>query len=422
VKPFTGPFDRDAAAHLLRRLGDAPLPSAVDRAVRDGLSATLDRLLAPPPRNAADDARDAALRASEDRELLAAAWLARAATAPHPFHESLVLFWHDHFVSALSKVREGRMMLDQFALFRARGAGRFADLLDGVAKDPAMIRYLDLERSTKLAPNENFARELLELFTTGPGPYGEADVKEAARAFTGYGLRGGRFRFSEAAHDGGEKTVLGVVGPLVGEDVVRIAAARPETARFLATKIARRFLADLPTSDEIDAIATTWRRRDGVVSDVLRDLFSSAAFFSPARRRATTRCPAAFTLALLRALGVVEPPSPIDLSRRVLAMGRALFDPPSVKGYAGGAAWRHPAARLSRLDLVLTLATDPSLRATPPVLDGRDDYEASSRDLLGLVPDDREWDAVERLAARRPDSASRVRLAALLSHPEFDRC
>ena len=421
MKPFTGTFGRAEAAHLLRRAAFAAPPEDVDRATKEGLAATVSRLLQPTI-DASSDARDAALRASDDRELLAGSWLVRAATTPDPLGESMVLFWHDHFVSALSKVGEGRRMLDQAALFRRLGRGSFTTLATEVARDPAMLRYLDLERTTKQAPNENFARELFELFTTGPGPYGERDIQEAARAFTGYGVRGGRFQFSQAGHDDGEKTVFGVRGRLGGDDVVRIAAARPETSRLLAAKLARRFIADRPADDVVDALAAAWRDAEGDVGRVLATLFASAAFFAPEHRGAVTRCPAAFVVGALRTARATSLPPPAALARRVLAMGRSLFDPPSVKGYAGGASWRNPAARLARIDFVVGLADAHGGLLRAPELSTEDRVSAFAKDALGAEPSAAELAAIR--VAVPDDDASRDlrRMACLLARPEFDRC
>lgn len=421
MRAFHGPFLRDEAAHLLRRAAFAATPAAVDRAVADGLDATVERLLAPSV-DAVADRRDADLRRSDEPHAVAAAWLARAATTPDPLGESLVLFWHDHFVSALAKVGEPRMMFDQFALFRAAGRGSFVALTQAVARDPAMVRYLDLERTTKDAPNENFARELLELFTTGPGPYGERDVKEAARAFTGYGLRAGRFRFVPASHDDGEKTVFGVRGRFGGDDVARLAAERPETATFMARKLARRFVADAPTDAVVAELAAAWTAAGGDVARTLGVLFRAESFYAAEHRRAVVRCPASFVVGALRAGGVAAPPSPADLARRTLAMGRAIGDPPSVKGYPGGDAWRHPAARLARLDFLAHLVEVEGARLSPPSLTTRDDLAAFARDVAGAAPTAAEQDAIVAAVKNDDPARDRRRFGLLMARPECDRC
>ena len=421
MKPFAGSFGRAEAAHLLRRTMFAAVPTDVDRATAEGLAAAVSRLLVPKD-DASSDAREAALRASDDRELLAGSWLVRAATTPDPLGETMVLFWHDQFVSALAKVGEGRRMLDQAALFRRLGRGSFATLATEVARDPAMLRYLDLERTTKQAPNENFARELFELFTTGPGPYDERDIQDAARAFTGYGVRGGRFQFSPAAHDDGQKSVLGVRGPLGGDDVVRIAAARPETARLLASKLARRFLADRPDDDAVEAIAATWRAADGDLNRVLATIFNSEAFFAPEHRSAVTRCPAAFVVGALRTARASTLPPPAALARRVLAMGRSLFDPPSVKGYAGGSAWRNPAARLARLDFIFELSDAHGGLLRAPELRSEDQLRSFSRDAAGSEPNAAELAAIRGAVPDDDEFRDLRRMTCLLARPEFDRC
>lgn len=422
MKPLARPFLRADAAHLLRRAAFAPAPGEIERVLADGLDATVERLTSEAaPQDDAADRRDAALRGSDDADVLGGAWLARATTTTAPLRERLVLFWADHFVSALSKVRSGRLLLDQSALFRRRGLGPFLDLATDVARDPAMVRYLDLERTAKDLPNENFARELLELFTVGPGPYTETDVREAARAFTGYGLRGDRFHFAAAAHDDGEKTFLGVRGRLDGDDVVRLAATRPETAPFMARKLARAFLSDDPEAADVAALAAAWRAEDGHVGRTVATLLRSEAFFAPRARAAVTRCPAAFVVATLRACGATSAPAPVELARRVRRMGRALFDAPSVKGYAGGATWLGPAARLARLDFLVAVS-ESGAPLRPPSLGDGDALRARVEDLVGVAPSDAEIGLLAE-AVPEDDAARDVRrLALVLSHPRWDRC
>jgi uncharacterized protein (DUF1800 family) len=346
---WRGAFGTEEAAHLLRRAAFAPAAGEIEQAVADGLETTVDRLIGapvPPP-----TAIEASLRASDDHASLAGAILHRCCTSAAPLRENVALLFHNHFVSALSKVREGRMMLDQLALFRDAGLGTFAGLARSVSRNPAMVRYLDLERSSRSAPNENFARELFELFTTGPGPYTEQDIREAARAFTGYHLRSGRFVFSEAAHDPGPKTVLSRSGPWTGDDVVDMAAGHPATARFMARKLALHFVADTPSDPVVGEIAESWRRNEGHLGRVLRALFGSAAFFSPGHRHAVTRSPAALIAAAARGLGCRV--APLDAARRCFAMGQSLLDPPSVEGYPGGRTWLNAATLLARRSFLL---------------------------------------------------------------------
>jgi uncharacterized protein (DUF1800 family) len=276
VPTATDPWDARKAAHLLRRAGFGPLPEEVDRAVAAGFDRTVDALFAFPADAPApavfDDVHAAeqqlestleALRATKQRidlkthpELrglyqevgrqhgraivtLAAWWMNRMATSPAPLQEKLVLFWHGHFTSAFGDVPDAIAMFNQNQLYRRNAAGNFTRLLDGVARDPAMLRYLNNDTNRKSHPNENWARELMELFTMGIGHYTETDVKESARAWTGWTLRDYRtaedrrvFDFKPMIHDDGPKMFLGQMGPWDGTDIMRILLWQDATPRW----------------------------------------------------------------------------------------------------------------------------------------------------------------------------------------------
>src|SRR5690348_13701855 len=281
VSSSADPWDARKAAHLLRRAGFGPLPDEVDRAVAAGCDRTVDALFAFPAEPAApavfDDVRAAerqlesaldALRATRQRidlkthpELrglyqetgrqhgraivaLAAWWLDRMATSPAPLQEKLVLFWHGHFTSAFADVHDAIAMFNQNQLFRRHAAGNIARLLDGVARDPAMLRYLNNDANRKGHPNENWARELMELFTMGIGHYTEDDVKESARALTGWTVADGAFRAVAARHDDGPKTILGRDGPWTGDDLVGMLPEQPATADRLARRLCGLFFGE----------------------------------------------------------------------------------------------------------------------------------------------------------------------------------
>lgn len=397
-------FGHEEAAHLMRRIAWAPRKGEVARAVADGPRATVRRLLGGevPARSSAAEIVENALRQSDDRTTLTGVLLHRAIVTAEPLRERLVHFWHNHFVSALSKVGEGRMMLAQFALFRNGGAGSFRALTRAVSRDPAMVRYLDSERSTRDAPNENFARELLELFTTGPGPYDENDIREAARAFTGYHLLGGRFEYSSASHDDGDKTVLGKTGPLDGDDVVDLCVDHPQTRRFMARKLARAFVADDPDEAAVAFIADAWKQHDGHVGEVLQALLTSALFYRDRYRYALTRSPTDLVLATVRATGAHL--APRTLAEHVEGMGQTLVDPPTVKGYDGGAAWLNPATLLKRRGFLVAAALEADLKG---------DLSAIAVQVLGRALD---GDAKAMIEKRNKDA-----LALLLCHPDFQR-
>jgi len=269
---------------------------------------------------------------------LRAWWLKRMVTTSHPFREKMTLFWHGHFTTGAAEVRSAGLLADQNAMFRRLGTGDFAELLHAVCRDPAMLRYLDNVQSRKEHPNENFARELLELFTMGPGHYTEADVREAARAFTGYSMDAGGFRIRPAWHDRGTKQFLGVSGQLTGDDVVRILLAHPATARFLAVKLLHYFACENPSDAWVDAVAAKLRTTRYDFSATMRAVFLSERFYG-ADVMGTQICePAQLVVGTLRKLGIKKADY-VSLCGHLRAMGQNLLQPPTVKGWDGGRAW-----------------------------------------------------------------------------------
>jgi uncharacterized protein (DUF1800 family) len=234
-------------------------------------------------------------------------------------------------------------------LLRNEALGNFGRLLHAVARDAAMLIYLDNASSRKQAPNENFAREVMELFTLGEGHYGEADVKEAARALTGWSLerRTGEFTYRRIWHDYGEKTVLGRSGRFDGDEVLDVLLARPETARFIATKLWREFVSADPDSVEVERWARVFRESRYEVKPLLRVIFLSKSFWAEENRAALVKSPVDLVVGTLHSAGM----NPFDLRPAVFAcasLGQNLFAPPNVKGWPGGDAWIDSATLLGR--------------------------------------------------------------------------
>jgi uncharacterized protein (DUF1800 family) len=416
MKPSSAPFDKVEAAHLFRRAAFAPTQAEVDWAVKEGREAAIDSLFRAAPHP--PDSLEKAIRSTSDRTDLAGTLLRRLALSPAPLRETIALFFHNHFVSALAKVREARMMLDQLETFRALGLGPFAELTKAVTRDPAMVRYLDLEGSTRQDPNENFARELMELFTTGPGPYTEQDVKEAARAFTGCQIRNGRFVFSEAAHDPGDKVVLGMRGPLGAEDVATLLANHPATARLLAGKLARAFVADDPAPEAVAGIEAAFLATSGDLEKTLRLLFASEAFSYRASGHALTRSPAALITAASKVLGACVPP--LAAARHAFAMGQAPLDPPSVKGYPGGRRWLNAATLLARRAFLLeaVAAARKAGTLTRPLARADSEPALAFEALMGRLPEPAEAEVLS--SAIRSGGAGALEI--VICHPLFQRC
>ncbi|MDB6058361.1 MAG: hypothetical protein JWO95_2205, partial [Verrucomicrobiales bacterium] len=229
-------------------------------------------------------------------------WLQRMATGPRPLQEKLVLFWHGHFATSAQKVQSSYFMWRQLETFRENASGNWLKILNAVAKDPAMLIWLDQAQSRKEHPNENFAREVMELFALGEGHYTEKDVTEAARALTGFTLNRfkGEFEYRPFAHDNGTKTVLGKTGQLDGNDVIEIIASQPQTFRFISAKLWKFFASDNPDPKLIDALAEVFRKNDGSIKTLLRTIFRSHEFYAPEVVRAQVKSPVQWLVSTVR--------------------------------------------------------------------------------------------------------------------------
>lgn len=374
-----GMGERDAR-HLLARTGLGARAEDVAVFARLSRGEAIDRLLAetsPEPRHAPPaDLREwippARLRQMKDADetarktfqqeqrqraiALRAWWLVEMLSASTPaeqLRERMTLFWHNHFVSSLQKVRSTKLMLEQNLLLRRHALGHFDVMLHEVAKDPAMLVYLDTANSRRGQPNENFAREVMELFTLGEGHYREDDIKQAARAFTGWSIdpETGRYRWRPFIHDDGEKTVLGVSGRLTGDEVLDILLAQPETAEFIIRKLWREFISPEPDAAEVRRIAREFREAHYAVRIALRGLLSSPAFWAGKNRASLIKSPVDFVVGAVR-----ETDTHVDEVRPLVGLlrqlGQDLFAPPNVRGWPGGEQWINSSSLLLRQQFV----------------------------------------------------------------------
>ncbi len=349
--PYDSDWNRATATHLLRRAGFAPDEASIQHALAAGLDATVDGLLDPP----AESSRAAELDALADefasrREIarLREWWLLRMCYTHRPLHARMSLFWHNHFATSFVKVQSAPLMLRQLRLFERHALRRFGDLLREVSRDPAMIIWLDGAANVKGRPNENFARELFELFSLGVGHYSEADIRGAARAFSGWHERRGEFHFAASEHDDGEKTVLGQTGRFDGDDIVRLALEQPAAARFVAGKLLREFVMPRPPQPLIEAVAARLRASDFDIRQTLRDVLRSQVFFAHEVYRARIKSPVEFAVGVVRSLHL-RVPGP-RLAEAVSQLGQRLFEPPTVKGWEGHRRWLNSATMLVRLN------------------------------------------------------------------------
>ncbi len=394
-------------AHLLRRAGFGASPEDIKAAAARGLAQTTDDLLHPErtPDPIQDDAiltrladliPDNKRTAKNGREFLPVPvvkmwWTHRMIASPRPLEEKMTLFWHGHFTSR-DGGQQGDLMLRQNQLFRANALGNFRTLTLAVSRDPEMLRYLNGNQNVKAHPNENYGRELMELFTCGIGNYTEDDVKAAARAFSGWNLRAGEFAFNPNQHDNDPKTFLGKTGNWNGDDIVEMLVAHPATARRLCTQLCNFFLYADPEPAVVNALVQSYYDSGYEMKAVLGTLLRSRAFYSDKARYAVIKCPAQYVVGSVKMLGLassldVQPaditrdndmaansagaPPNVTAAQKVRGarlgglallpnamrnMGQDILDPPSVKGWDGGPAWINTATLLARINFANALS------------------------------------------------------------------
>ena len=275
-------------------------------------------------------------------------WANRMVASNAPLQEKMALFWHGHFAVNESKVRDYRKLLNELQLFHAQGTGNFRELMIAVAEDPAMLSFLDAGVNVKGAPNENFAREIMELFTMGVGHYSETDIREAARAFTGWNYVDLQFVVNADQHDDGEKTFLGRTGNFDGEDIIHIIMEQPVTADYIAGKLYRFFVREELSPAVQTQLGNVLRDADYEIAPLLEALFLSRDFYSNPSVGTQIKSPVQLAVSAYRSLGLQDVPGVPDFNRSTGALGQALFRPPTVAGWAGGRSWMTPGLLLER--------------------------------------------------------------------------
>ncbi|SOE72456.1 Uncharacterized conserved protein, DUF1800 family [Burkholderia sp. OK233] len=368
-------LDADDARFFLTRVGFAPNSGEVAQYVGLTREQAVDKVLATvrteavtplpdwvlepiPTRDIRktwtdDQRRDEQRLRGQRYELLRAWWVREMLATPSPLTERMTLFWHNHFTSGQDKVQYPQQMAQQNMLLRRDALGNFGELLHDVAKDPAMLQYLDGASNRKGKPNENFAREVMELFTLGEGHYTQRDVSEAARAYTGWSLDPDTQAYLWRAnqHDDGDKTVLGQTGPFDGDQVLDILLARPETATFVTTKLWREFVSDTPDPARIAPIAARFRASHYDIKVALRGLFMSDAFWDDGDRGVLVKSPVEFVVGTLRAFDIGYD-NTAPFAAQIRTLGENLFYPPNVKGWPGGTIWINSSTLLARKQFV----------------------------------------------------------------------
>jgi hypothetical protein len=354
------PWDLAKAAHLHRRAGFGATRGELQRDMKEGVTASVDRLLRPGPQNddykqIVDILRQGVLSLDDGNSLkvsrLKTWWLYRVLYDPDPLREKLTLFWHGHFATSNAKVGSVPLLLAQNETLRRHALGPFAHLLTAMVGDPAMLVWLDGADSKKEKPNENFGREFLELFTLGVGHYTEKDMRAAARAFTGWTIDHGRGVYADEAHDGGDKTFLKQTGPWKSEDIIRITLEQPICAQFLCRKLYHFLVneAEEATAELLTPLAQELRGHDYDIGHVIGIILRSRHFYAKVNRHQRIKGPLELSAGLLRALEV--PHADVRLLALAVAcerQGQDLFYPPNVKGWDGGKTWLSSTAVLER--------------------------------------------------------------------------
>jgi uncharacterized protein (DUF1800 family) len=428
------PWNLRRVVHLHRRAGFAATWSELQRDLKDGPRKSIDRLLQGQSREVVPDTfRTVAGQMAGGPESLKAWWLYRMFAGPDPLGERLTLLWHNHFATSNEKVRDVTAMRRQNELFRKLGRGPFRELLKAIIHDPALLIWLDAPANRKGKPNENLGRELMELFTLGIGNYTEGDVKEAARALTGWRVKDGAFHAWPADHDDDLKTVLSKKGKWDGDDLVKILLEHPATARRLAWRICDWLMGEKAVSAAaLDALAAGLRTHDLDVGWAFETVLRSRAFFVDVGTRVLG--PVDFVVGVARALECFDPPpSSLLLGEWTARLGQDLFYPPNVFGWPGGRAWITTQAIIGRANYVAALVEGELSARTVPLNvialaekheRGRDleDILAFSAELFTGAPPGPVW--LKRLLAalgpkaKREAKAARAAVALVVASPK----
>ncbi|MFN0205523.1 MAG: DUF1800 family protein [Planctomycetota bacterium] len=372
---MTVTWNAQNAAHLLRRTGFGATISQIKSATKSGMAKSVAKILKTPKIN---DKIPPDVKSIED---LQAWWVNLMLDTPAPLIERLVLFWHNHFATGHSKVGDFVYMHRQNTIFRKHAMGSFREMVTNVSRDPAMLIWLDNNTNVKGKQNQNFARELMELFTTGVNDkngianYTETDVDEAAKAFTGWTVKDGIFFFNESKHDFGTKTFKGITGNLDGTDIINLLVVQPATAHRVARQLFSYFAYDIPLDDPFIAeLANIYLANDTAIKPVLQRIFTSDQFYSDASKNAGVKEPAVYLVSAFRPLKMKLQTIYINkeedesvsntyaLSNRLDQLGQSLFDPPTVFGWDYGLAWVTASGLLERAKVAdwISEARDPT--------------------------------------------------------------
>ena len=373
-------WDLQKAAHLLNRAGFGGTPDEIkafcelgfDKAVQSVLDGPDDSTQFPKPawaqpRNMLEVRQQMATLTPDEKKAMQQGiqkeyrqedldlinwWLDRMRFSANPYREKMTLFWHGHFATSVAKVRDSYLMWQQNETLRQHAFGNFGLMVKAMSRDPAMLIWLDTRQSLKNHPNENFAREVMELFTLGIGNYTENDVQQGARAFTGYRIdpRDETFRYAPLQHDDGQKQFLGKTGPFTGDDVLDVIFQQPACAKFIAKKLWTFYAYEDPSPALVDTLASNFRGTSYEIRPLMNDIFRSAEFYSPDSVRNQIKSPVQWVVETSKVLEtpMARPQVTVNALRQ---LGQIPFAPPNVKGWDGGRSWITTSTLLYRYNM-----------------------------------------------------------------------
>jgi uncharacterized protein (DUF1800 family) len=408
------PWNRRRVVHLHRRAGFAATLDEIHRDLKDGPAPSIGRLLAGKSREGrVPDGFEATAKlladsavASGDPARLKAWWIFRMLVGPDPLGERLTLFWHNHFATSNAKVEDVSAMRKQNETFRELARAPFGQLLERSLKEPALLAWLDAPSNRKGHPNENLARELLELFTLGIDHFNETDVKEAARALTGWTVKDGAFVEALKQHDDDEKIILGQTGRWSTSDLLNSLAENPSTARRIASKLCSLFLGEsVVDKRSLDALADGLRANDLNISWGVETILRSREFFNESNIGNRVLGPTEFVVGSAIALGRLDPPpSTLLLADWAARLGQDLFYPPNVGGWTGGRSWLAARGLIGRANYAAALVGGSGVGSLPPL------------DALALANREAAGDAIlaasQLVLARDPEPSWRDRIVS----------
>lgn len=419
---------RKKIQHLYLRAGFGETPAYVKSKMQVPLETLVDELFAesaepepldflPKPKtNRKGEVRPLQivaliLRSKKENERLNIAWMSRMTRRKGRLREKMTFFWHDHFATSAPF---SWLMQVQNNLLRDHALGSFRKMLHAIARDPAMIIYLNNQQNKKAHPNENFAREVMELFTLGIGHYTEQDIKEAARAFTGWTVdKSGNYKFEANEHDEGSKTVFGKSGNFNGGDIIDMLLEQKQTARYICRKIYREFVNEVPDENRVEEMAQIFYASDYNIEKLMRHVFTSDWFYDDRNIGCLIASPVELLVRLMRLteLSFVDEKSQLELQK---VLGQILFFPPNVAGWKGGRNWIDSSSLIIRLSIPKAMIDGSALRLNAkPHFEEREEKKAKDVKILA------NWKKlVDQLAAVADEDIEQELMAALIQSPD----